>query len=428
MKRKLGFWETICEIAHDDFNGTGMVLQIARLRGPLTEGMLREALTALRRRHAILRARIRVLDGVSHLQVEDDPGPVALRVLARTHEEQWKTVAEDEMGKKFTPEDGPPWRLVFIHDPGGDRSELVMVFHHVISDGMSTMRFTSDLLAACGRLAEGGAADAGPALPLLPSVEEMLRKAPSWLGYLGREAYKTIFGAKPTPVPFEGYAPLASRKTRNIYRVMGESDLGRLVERCQRETTTLSGALNAALIQAGTRVRGVPLPATISCNSAISLRKLCAPEVGPEHFGCFVTVLPTQHVLTSETAFWDLSRACKRALDAQIDKHAFQPKSFSKSFLVKGAGSLLRSADERREHIMGYGVSNLGRLDLPERYGPLCVEEMYFGTARHAGDYVLSLSVVTLFGRMFCAFAWEEPLMSERTAEAVVDAFMRALE
>ncbi len=78
-----------------------------------------------------------------------------------------------------------------------------MVFHHVIADGISVMRFTSDLLALCARLAAGGPADAGPALPLLPPVESLLRKTSSWIGFLARQMRATVLGPKATPIPLK---------------------------------------------------------------------------------------------------------------------------------------------------------------------------------------------------------------------------------
>ncbi len=53
---------------------------------------------------------------------------------------------------------------------------------------------------------------------------------------------------------------------------------------------------------------------------------------------------------------------------------------------------------------------------------------MYFGTARHAGDYAFCLNAVTMFGKMFCCFAYESPLVSDTSAQAIVGELMKILE
>lgn len=426
--RELGFWETMCEIAHDGFNGTGMVLQVARVRGPLREELVSTSLTALARRHPLLRARLHHHPAGSSLEVDEHPGPPPLRTLARTDDGQWMRVAEDELCRKFTPDDGALYRVVLVLDAEGRSSELVMVFHHVISDGISVMRFASDLLSICAASASGAEASAGPPLPMLPAVEELLPGSRSWPGFLARQLLDVALGPKPAPIGYADHAPLEARRTRSIYRAVSGDRLVRLAKRCQEERTTIGGALNAALMVAAAEVFGLPTPSKANVSSAVSLRKACAPEIGPEHFGCYVTVLLTKHTIDPAGSFWDLSRDCKEQLDAQIRAGRFQPKKFSKRLLTTAADKVVQQGDRRRIFTLGYVVSNLGRLDLPQRHDPFHVEEMYFGTSRHAGDYALCLNVVTVFDKMFCAFGYESPLVSEESASRIVDRFIGLLD
>ena len=419
--RQLGFWETMCEIAHDGFNGTGMVLQVTRVRGPLREELVRTSLVVLARRHPLLRARLRHHPSASSLEVDEHPGPPPLRTLARTDETQWMRIAEDELCRKFVAEDGALYRVVLVLDAQGRSSELVMVFHHVISDGISVMRFASDLLSLCAAAASGTETSAGPPLPMLPAVEDLLPGSRSWAGFLARQVLDVALGPKPAPIGYADHAPIEARRTRSIYRVVSETQLSRLAQRCQEERTTIGGSLNAALMVAAAEVFGIPSPSKANVSSAVSLRKSCAPEIGTEHFGCYVTVLLTKHTIDPARSFWELSRDCREQLDGQMRARRFQPKKFSKGLLTTGARNVLQQGDRRRQFTMGYVVSNLGRLDLPQRHGPFHVEEMHFGTSRHAGDYALGLNVVTVFDRMFCAFGYESPLVSEASANRIVD-------
>jgi hypothetical protein len=77
---------------------------------------------------------------------------------------------------------------------------------------------------------------------------------------------------------------------------------------------------------------------------------------------------------------------------------------------------------------LGYVVSNIRRLDIPQQYGPFHVEEVYIGSARHAGDFAIGLTVLSAFGKMYCALAYEAPLVSESSARAIADRIVRVID
>ena len=60
--RKLGYWEAICEAYHRNFSCSGMILQAARVYGPLNIDLARNALRWLQRRHPLLQVSIVAID------------------------------------------------------------------------------------------------------------------------------------------------------------------------------------------------------------------------------------------------------------------------------------------------------------------------------------------------------------------------------
>lgn len=424
--RTLGFWETLCEIVHDTQGGTGMILQVARVRGALTPELLRAALGCLERRHPMLRARI---DGSnpkrSHF-LFDEAVVTPLKVTPRDHGEQWTTVAEQELLRRFEAGSERLWRACFLHAAGTAESELVLTFHHAIADGLSTARFVHELLTCCARLTAGEDPAAGrEALPSLPPVEEMLDRRPSWVGYLIRQVATMLLQPRMTPLAFDTDAALGERRTRHIYRRLERLDA--LAVRCRQERTTVNGALNAALVRTVARRHG-GASSVVANNPAINLRRRCEPAVGEEHLGCFVSVVTLSHRVHAAADFWDLARESDAGIRRAARRQAVMPNRFHKPLLARALGGVHDGANRQGRFSLGCGVSNLGKLGYPRDYGPFHLADSYFSTARHAGDFYLYLNVVSLGETMFCCLAYEEPLVSEAVATTHMDEIVAELE
>ncbi|WP_457334934.1 amino acid adenylation domain-containing protein [Rhizobacter sp. P5_C2] len=126
-----------------------------RLRGVLDTAALQASLDALAARHEPLRTRFELADDGTPRQLILTPRPIALAAL-------------DLQGLLDTPFDlrsGPPWRvgLLRVRD---DEHQLVVVMHHIVSDGASMQLFVDEL-------AEGYAARAAGQSPslALPRVQ-----------------------------------------------------------------------------------------------------------------------------------------------------------------------------------------------------------------------------------------------------------------
>ncbi len=203
----------------------------------------------------------------------------------------------------------------------------------------------------------------------------------------------------------------------------------RLKDRCRQERTTVSNALMAALLLAALRKTG---PATrVSFRFALDLRGYCEPEVTREHFGCFIMMEQAALTLSKEMSFWDLARNCDQELAKRVGvgrKRGFMPKEFHKRLLRSMMEGNLADSDVRHRFAGGPCLSNLGVLDLSEKYGPLRLKEIYFGSPHPSGLYSVFLCTATLHGRLFCSLSYTEPLLSEKTAQSIADSFVSRLE
>ncbi|WP_410594924.1 amino acid adenylation domain-containing protein [Amycolatopsis sp. lyj-23] len=126
-----------------------------RLTGPLDVTALRAALRAVAERHAVLRWRIRPVDGVPRAECLP-PSDVALPVVAVPADAVRDRLAADAAAPLRLDRE-PPWR-VRLHRLGPDEHVLGFTLHHAVFDGWSQELLCADLAAAYR----------GEALPPLP--------------------------------------------------------------------------------------------------------------------------------------------------------------------------------------------------------------------------------------------------------------------
>lgn len=117
---------------------------IAEVIGPSTLVEWRRALDSLQARHPMLSVSIDTeLNRVPHFKKADGP-EIPLRIAAGGS--SWEREVEYEMRTLFDPTKAPLIRTVLIHEP--ERAFLILVTHHSIADGMSSVFLLRDLLTA----------------------------------------------------------------------------------------------------------------------------------------------------------------------------------------------------------------------------------------------------------------------------------------
>ncbi|HEX8706911.1 MAG TPA: condensation domain-containing protein, partial [Pyrinomonadaceae bacterium] len=113
-----------------------------RLRGPLDEGALSAALSELVRRHESLRTSFSSSNG-QPLQIIHPPAPVSFSSLDLQHlpdpharQLQATRLAEAQAQRPFDLSSAPLFRLLLLR-LSPDEHIVVLVLHHIISDGWS---------------------------------------------------------------------------------------------------------------------------------------------------------------------------------------------------------------------------------------------------------------------------------------------------
>jgi amino acid adenylation domain-containing protein len=123
------------------------------LDGPLDAHALQRAMDAVVARHAVLRTSIVAFDGVPE-QIVADRGTVPIKRIElpagldddeRTRRAE--AIAADHARQSFDLSAGPLIKVTLV-GAGADRQLLVLVMHHIISDGLSMKILTEELSAA----------------------------------------------------------------------------------------------------------------------------------------------------------------------------------------------------------------------------------------------------------------------------------------
>ncbi|MDX6349113.1 MAG: hypothetical protein QOF84_3903 [Streptomyces sp.] len=337
-----------------------------RIHGRTTPNLLRAALSAARRRHPLLAARIAdagpwqarlTTDGVP------DPDLRVVRVPAPDHFGRTVEIVEEELQRPFDTGTGPLARFVMVD--AGDSFDLVGIYHHLVADGLSMCVVLRDLLR---RLADP-AADmspvlAAPADDLLPGR----RVDPADLRRMARD-----LRGKGRP-PHPGGGPL-SHATWSLDAAATSA----LLTRCRAEGATLQAALSTAFARAVADLAdfGHPAPAAIAVPA--DLRRLLDPSPG-EAVGLYAATLLTEVDGYSQADFWEVARGVRADLHHRLRPEELVPLVRVLRllpFLPRATVSSLLLRSEHRQSLFDVSISNMRLSAVPADYGPLRLDALY---------------------------------------------------
>jgi NRPS condensation-like uncharacterized protein len=387
--------------------GSVNFVMVARMRGKYEPMRLEAALRAVRLRHPMLRMRVVERAGAGEF-VLDERGKIPVRVASDT---TWQSAAIEEMNTAVPWGTGPLARVTVLVEDGGFR--VLSTFHHAIGDATSGVWFLRDLArayASCGDDAE----DSLDPLPMLSSVDDLLPKRAAGLGLAVRAgAYlvrKAAARARPSARPKEddAAAPVA---TQLISRLLSAQQVTKLGERARARSTTVHGALCAAMLRAVAREGDFGGPRSMGCLSPICLRGRVTEDVG-EAVGLFVSGITTHHRVDPNASFWELasdvtdSLARARGRDDDLTGTAIQ--RFMRS--SRDPGRLVAQVNEFVN--ASVTVTNIGQVDADVGAidGAGAIEELGFCAAGNGfPGTAAGLMVTTFRGRAMLNFVYGHP-------------------
>ncbi len=409
---------------------------ISRVRGPLTEARLTEALSDVQRRHPLL--RVRIVDGNSY--TEEDVPAIPLRVLD-CDESSTNAVVEEELAAALPVERGPLIRVSWLRHQS-DLGTLVLTFHHVIGDGVSSGIIMRDLIGAAAGIVKLPFRSLDIVTPLeeiLPAKLRGRRGDWNFLRLFASSFWQAATQGRPVELRVARWVPPAERKIRVLDRSLNSSFVGALVKKARGENTGVHGALAAAICMAvagDASDRGAAKSTPVLFGSVVNVRDQLEPAMG-EEFGFYVGFSQFRELIDPSGDLWEAARRIQA--DLAKDNEQLSPltrlRMMRLGMKLSGMGRRPTAEVANRFAQAARFTGGLSfvqsltqaRLSLESKVGPLEIETLHFmGAPSAMADMTFIASLFA--GRLQLNAMWPEPAIDEAQANAIIDGVVARLE
>ena len=353
MERYFGAFEHSCWL-YNQFSPMDFAT-VAKLQGQFSIDRLSTVLSQVQQRHPLLRVRI-ATDAIGQPKFVETDDEIPLRLVARTNDRQWQTELEVELARSLDWQVAPLLRVVLLQS--GTESELMIICHHAIADGLSGIHLMRDILQGLeGKTVERSELSAAVSLEsaisgITPSPEA-------------------------TPKPKDYVPPLSRCPQPHIRSVVLSPELTQqLIQRSRAERTTVHGAISAAFLLALTQQDLKPSD-VLQCMHPVNVRSQLSLPI-PEGVGLYISLCMTSHSLHGDAAFWDVARSVKSQL-SQIDiaQQLVEESQLRQSVMATLTDAAAFAEAGRSQYFCQLTVTNLGRIDLVQQYGSIRIEALH---------------------------------------------------
>jgi hypothetical protein len=427
-----------------------IVTMVARIGGDVSETMLRDAVAKVQRRHVNLRVRIR--EDQDHVPwfTSEGVGEIPVEVVARESDEHWIEVQQEAAKVPFEFEVRPAIRFILVQSPGV--SEVIILCHHIICDGLSLAYLARDLMAHLG--------DPDRAVEVLPDPIVIDRDtmpddvslnpiAQLFIKRINRqwERDRIVFDEEDYRAINEAY--WARYEHRILSIELTEAETAALAERCREEEVTVNSALTAAFVGAQRSVEGEK-PYHPSIAVAANVRDRLQTPAG-EVMGFYAGMVILKHKYDERLGFWANARRLHRkvqplftnkSLFGQFLTWCYLDSAILEAIHFKKLGRIVAPHHPRHQKLSAFGsrddvvqsilrregqesldrvflgtaVTNLTRMDFPRQYGALELDRLIMqpGGGFPLATVNLVLGVVTCAGRLSLVAEYAEAAKEAR--------------
>jgi NRPS condensation-like uncharacterized protein len=393
--------------SHSPFS---IVTMVARIKGNITEEMLKNAVPKIQQRHVLLSVRVKEDDEHALWFTSEGVQEIPIDILQRKSQNDWIKIHADASKIPYEFETHPAIRFILVQSP--DVSELIILCHHIICDGMSLAYLARDLMVHLGdpsREVEVLPVPEPITLDTLPSdvnpsalvkffINRIKQKWAEEIVFFDQEDYKVL-----TKTYWDNYQ-------HELFSIeLSEEETSVLVARCRKENITVNSAITAAFSGAQSFVAGEK-PHHKKTAIAASLRNRL-PNPPGEALGYYASGFELNLKYNHKKSFWENARLYHKKIKPhftnkkafgdlpaflQMDSNIYEALSFKKLGGLIPTDSprykklsdfgkredvvvrlLKRAKMETLEtKLLGPAITNLGRLDFPKTYGALALDRL----------------------------------------------------
>lgn len=395
------------------------VIAMLELEGPVTLVALQEAALRVQQQHQALQVEVVDEPGrPGHFVFRSCEQLIRVEAVEGRHPGTWREVWDQLAHTQLA---GLAWRVVWVQAPGARVGQLLVGFHHSISDIGSLSVFFDALVKALHEV-HSGLPSPSEVTPLHGALSRVVRSR--WpIAALARCAWYRYFRRLRTlPLDRPEHVPVEHRRWAGAFRSVAPDGVEALVERCRAHGVTLSHAVSAAAILEiadRVRLREGPRPFDVALNTSLDLRRF-SERLNPRQMGLLVTVVQTFYRPRATDDVWSLAARVKQGIAAVKARNEHRDFALAPNLLGPRVAAWLVNQNQGRPAEGGLIVSNFGRLgDLA--HGEFSARRIFFTAAQAAFGCSLLFASGTLRGNMFIHLGHPSPAISPGTGAAVVD-------
>jgi NRPS condensation-like uncharacterized protein len=439
-----------------------IVTMVVRIKGNISENLLKDAIHKVQQRHQNLRVRIYEDSDHNLWFTSEGVKQIPIEILSRKSDDHWIDMYHDACKIPFDFDERPAIRFILLQSP--EISELVILCHHIICDGMSLAYLARDIMTHLG--------DPTKEVEILPDPVPMSkdnfpqeastnpiikffinRISKKWKKneiYFDQEDYKSL-----TEAYWNKY------KHHMLSIEFSETQTSALVDRCRNEGVTVNTALTAAFVGAQTIIQERKVNPRIAIGASVRDRLL--RPVG-EVMGYYAGGPSLKFKYNSKMNFWDNARNLhqkvkplytNKNLFKEMIPWAYLEPGIMESLCYKILGELvpkdspryakLSSFSQRNDVVsslikqenmesldkpfLGTAITNLTRLDFPRIFGKLELDRLIMnpGGMFPLAQVELVLGAVTCAGKLSLLLEYAEQTVDTQTMEKIKEKAMELL-
>ncbi len=440
-----------------------IVTIVLRMKGYVSEEMLRQAAAKVQQRHTLLRVRIETDADHASWFTSEGVQEIPIEIVPRESEDSWIAIHAQACRLPFEFETHPAIRFVLVQSP--DLSELIILCHHIICDGMSLAYLARDLMVHLGDpTREVEVLPAPPPIDLnnLPGDVSQPGLVKFLISRMNRTwAEEAVFFDQ------EDYRILTEAYWANFHHELfsielSEAETSALVARCRKEKVTVNSVLTTAFSGAQSFVQGEkPYHAKTVIAADLRDRLPHSPEEG---MGMYAGGVELKLRYNHKRGFWENARQFHRRIQptftnkklfSAILNWLYLDPTVSEAMSFKKLGELVPSDSARYEKLSafseredvvlrllqrdrletletkywGTAVTNLGRLEFPRAYGALELDRLILqpGGGIPLANANLVLGAVTCSGKLSLVVEYAKEAVESATMQKVKDQAMEYL-
>jgi NRPS condensation-like uncharacterized protein len=440
-----------------------IVSLIAIIKGKITHETLQDAVNKVQKRHINLRTRIRDDENHDSWFTTENVEDILVTSIQRESDDHWIKEMHRSSKTPFDFNARPSIRFILLQSPR--ISELLILCHHTICDGLSLAYLVRDIMTHLGDPEKEVEILPGPTpiskenLPIGLGLNRVFR---FFVDRINKKWVKERVDFTQNDYLDLNKAYWANFTHKVIPVELNEEQTTDLVMRCKEEGTTVNSALTSAFTGA--------LQCTVSIKPKLSktaiagnLRERLNPNPG-EAMGFFAGALILNLPFDGDKGFWENARALNNLVqplytNKELFKEGlnwcFLEPSILEAFNYKLLGDLVpeeaegypkihgfsqredlissllkrNEMESRDKLVMGGAITNLTRMSFPSQYGSLELDRLFMnpGGAFPLSNILIVIGVVTCSGKLSMVIEYAEETIPTSDVEAIKNKAMQFL-